>query len=57
MDDFKFSACHFKDNKLIAVECVNDQKTFMLGKKLIETESSITPEAMEITLTNLKDWR
>ena len=56
-EELKFSACHFKENKLIAVECVNDQKTFMLGKKLIETESSITPEAMENTLTNLKDWR
>ena len=56
-DDFKFSACHFKDNKLTAVECVNDQKTFMLGKKLIEAQSNITPEAMENTQTNLKDWR
>ena len=56
-EELKFSACHFKENKLTAVECVNDQKTFMLGKKLIETESSITPEAMENTLTNLKDWR
>jgi len=56
-EELKFSACHFKENKLAAVECVNDQKTFMLGKKLIETESSITPEAMENTLTNLKDWR
>ena len=56
IDDFKFSACHFKDNKLIAVECVNDQKTFMLGKKLIEAQSNITPDAIENTQTNLKDW-
>ena len=55
-DDFKFSVCHFKDNKLNAVECVNDQKTFMLGKKLIEAQSNITPEAIENTQTNLKDW-
>ena len=53
----KFSVCHFKENKLIALECVNDQKTFMLGKKLIESQSNITPEAMENTQTNLKDWR
>ena len=53
----KFSVCHFKENKLIALECVNDQKTFMLGKKLIESQSNITPEAMENTETNLKDWR
>ena len=55
-DDFKFSACHFKDKKLIAVECVNDQKTFMLGKKLIEAQSNITPDAIENIQTNLKDW-
>jgi len=56
-EESKFSVCHFKENKLCAVECVNDQKTFMLGKKLIETKSDITPEAMENTQTNLKDWR
>jgi len=55
-DDFKFSACHFKENKLTAVECVNDQKTFMLGKKLIEAQSNITPDAIENTQTSLKDW-
>ena len=56
-EESKFSVCHFKENKLTAVECVNDQKTFMLGKKLIEAKSDITPEAMENTQTNLKDWR
>ncbi len=55
-DEHKFSVCHFKDNKLMAVECVNDQKTFMLGKKLIEAPSDITPKAMEDEHTNLKDW-
>ena len=55
-DEHKFSVCHFKDNKLMAVECVNDQKTFMLGKKLIEASSDITPKAMEDEHTNLKDW-
>jgi 3-phenylpropionate/trans-cinnamate dioxygenase ferredoxin reductase subunit len=54
--EHKFSVCHFKDNKLMAVECVNDQKTFMLGKKLIEASSDITPKAMEDEHTNLKDW-
>jgi len=53
----KFSVCHFKDNRLTALECVNDQKTFMLGKKLIEVESKITPEAIENIQTNLRDWR
>jgi len=41
----------------MAVECVNDQKTFMQGKKLIEANSKITPEAMEDSQTILKDWR
>ena len=41
----------------MAVECVNDQKTFMLGKKLIEAESKITPEAIENVQTNLRDWK
>ena len=56
-DDCKFSVCHFKNSRLMAVECVNDQKTFMLGKKLIETESKITPEAIENVQTNLRDWK
>ena len=56
-NDCKFSVCHFKNSRLIAVECVNDQKTFMLGKKLIEAESKITPEAIENVQTNLRDWK
>ena len=56
-NDCKFSVCHFKNNKLKAVECVNDQKTFMLGKKLIEAESKITPEAIQNVQTNLRDWK
>ena len=56
-NDCKFSVCHFKNSRLMAVECVNDQKTFMLGKKLIEAESKITPEAIENTQTNLRDWK
>ena len=52
----KFSVCHFKNDKLMAVECVNDQKTFMLGKKLIEASSNITPRAMQDDQTNLKGW-
>ncbi len=55
-EESKFSVCHFKEGKLTAVECVNDQKTFMLGKKLIEAQSDITPEAIENKETNLKDW-
>ena len=56
-NDCKFSVCHFENNRLKAVECVNDQKTFMLGKKLIEAESKITPEAIENIQTNLRDWK
>ena len=56
-NDCKFSVCHFKNSRLMAVECVNDQKTFMLGKKLIEAESKITPEAIENVQTNLRDWK
>ena len=56
-NDCKFSVCHFKNSRLMAVECVNDQKTFMLGKKLIEAESKITPEATENVQTNLRDWK
>jgi 3-phenylpropionate/trans-cinnamate dioxygenase ferredoxin reductase subunit len=52
----RFSVCHFKNHKLMAVECVNDQKTFMLGKKLIETSSKITPIKMQDEQINLKDW-
>jgi len=52
----RFSVCHFKNQKLMAVECVNDQKTFMLGKRLIEASSKITPSKMQDEQTNLKDW-
>ena len=55
-EDLRFSVCHFKENKLIALECVNDQKTFMVGKKLIEASSKITPEALIDEQSNLKDW-
>ena len=52
----KFSVCHYKEERLTAVECVNDQKTFMLGKKLIEKSSKISPETIKNEQTNLKDW-
>ena len=52
----KFSVCHYKEERLTAVECVNDQKTFMLGKKLIEKSSKISPERIKNEQTNLKDW-
>ena len=55
-DDRKFSVCHFKENRLMAVECINDQKTFMQGKKLIEAGGKITPEAAKNYKTDLKDW-
>ena len=55
-DDYKFSVCHFKENRLMAVECINDQKTFMQAKKLIEAGGMITPEAAKDYKTNLKDW-
>ena len=55
-DENRFSVCHFKNQKLMAVECVNDQKTFMLGKRLIEASSKINPRNMQDEQTNLKDW-
>jgi 3-phenylpropionate/trans-cinnamate dioxygenase ferredoxin reductase subunit len=56
MNKNQFSVCHYKNERLHAIECINDQKTFMTGKKLIEASSEIGPDAIQDETTNLKDW-
>jgi len=35
---------YFKDGNFIAVDAMNDPRTYMVGKKMLEAGKNITPE-------------
>ena len=49
-----FSVCHLKDNRLVAIECVNKMKDFLDAKKLIKSRKLIKTSELK-TANNLKD--
>lgn len=49
-----FSVWYFKEGKLLAVDALNDAPSFMVAKKLLSTETNITPEQAKDTEFNLK---
>ncbi len=49
-----FSVWYFKEGKLLAVDALNDAPSFMIAKKLLSTETNITPEQAKDTEFNLK---
>ncbi len=49
-----FSVWYFKEGKLLAVDALNDAPSFMVSKKLLSTETNITPEQAKDTEFNLK---
>ena len=49
-----FSVWYFKEEKLLAVDALNDAPSFMVAKKLLSTEPQITPEQAKDTDFNLK---
>ena len=46
MDAENFSAWYFKGEKLLAVDCINNPKDFMVAKKLIASDSSPSKAAV-----------
>ena len=52
----KFAVCYIANNKLKAIEAINDNKSFSIGKKLIKSQKKI-PENLIINETvSIKDW-
>ncbi|ACT60495.1 NAD(P)/FAD-dependent oxidoreductase [Hirschia baltica] len=49
-----FSVWYFKENKLLALDALNDAPSFMIGKKLLATDTPISPEQAEDTKFNLR---
>jgi len=52
----KFSVLYLKEERLIAIETINDNKSFSIGKKLIKNQLSIPLEALEDEDTDLKSF-
>ena len=52
----KFSVYYFMKKKLIAIETINDQKTFVYGKKLIRLGYEIPIEVIRNKESNIKEW-
>ena len=56
IDKEKFSVFYMKEDRIIAVETINDNKSFALGRNLIKNKLKIPLEAIEDRRSNLKDW-
>jgi len=49
-----FTAFYLKEGKLIAADCINTAKDFMISKALLSKEISVTPEALADEAFDLK---
>jgi 3-phenylpropionate/trans-cinnamate dioxygenase ferredoxin reductase subunit len=56
MTEEKFSVFYLKNGRLIALETVNDNKSFSVGKKLIKNQVSVPIEALEDKESDLRNW-
>ena len=56
MSEEKFAVYYLKQEYLIAVETVNDNKSFSLGKKLIKNNICIPTKALEDKESDLHNW-
>jgi len=54
MEDNKFSIFYLKAHKVIAIESINDNKTFLHGKKIIGAKKSIPIEILADSDSDLK---
>ena len=52
----KFSVFYQKEGRLIAIETINDIKSFSVGKKLIKNQINIPLEALENKDSDLKSF-
>ena len=53
--DQKNSFWYYKDDQLISVEAINDPKSYMVGKKLLEMKKTPSPQDIVSNKINLKD--
>jgi len=51
-----FSIFHFKNKKVIAVEAINDNKSFVIGKKIIEKKLEVPKNIIQNREKNIKDY-
>jgi len=51
-----FSIFHLKNKKIIAVEAINDNKSFIIGKKLIQKNLEVPKEILENTKLDINNW-
>ncbi|MGY5352141.1 NAD(P)/FAD-dependent oxidoreductase [Wenyingzhuangia sp. IMCC45533] len=54
-NDKKFSIWYFKEDKLLAVDAINDGKSYVLGTKFIKTNAVIDKELLADATSNLKE--
>ena len=52
----KFSVFYLKEGHLIAIETINDNKSFSVGKKLIKNQTSIPLDVLEDQNSDLKSF-
>ena len=52
----KFSVFYLKEERLIAIETINDNKSFSVGKKLIKNQTSIPLDVLEDQNLDLKSF-
>ena len=52
----KFSVFYVKNGRLIALETINDNKLFSVGKKLIKNQASIPIKELEDKESDLRSW-
>ena len=53
--DNKNSFWYYKDDQLISVDAINDPKSYMVGKKLLEMKKNPSPKDIVSNQINLKD--
>ena len=56
MSEEKFSVFYLKEERPIAIETINDNKSFSVGKKLIKNQASIPLDVLEDQNSDLKSF-
>ncbi|WP_010136093.1 NAD(P)/FAD-dependent oxidoreductase [Ochrovirga pacifica] len=51
----KFSIWYFKNDRLLAVDAINNAKSYVMGTKFIKTEAKIDKEKLADAAVNIKD--
>ncbi len=56
IEDEKFAIFFIKEQRIVAVECINHQKAFLKGKKLILEQGKIPKKALEDNGDSFAEW-